>query len=118
MTETIKGWQCIGCGRVEAPQNCIGVCRDRKVELVHASELADAETRLAQAHAEAAALRTLVAQLAGTKPRDGQWEQSYRSMQERAKALLAMHAGAAAVVPEAPEREPAAPEAVGRTREA
>ena len=47
MAETIRGWQCIGCGRVEAPQNCIGVCRDRKVELVYASELAEAEGRLA-----------------------------------------------------------------------
>ena len=46
MAETIRGWQCIGCGRVEAPQNCIGVCRDRKVVLVYASELAEAEGRV------------------------------------------------------------------------
>jgi len=24
----LNAWQCIGCGKIEAPQNCIGVCRD------------------------------------------------------------------------------------------
>ena len=36
--DTIVGWQCIGCGRVDAPQPCIGVCQDRKVELVAAGD--------------------------------------------------------------------------------
>lgn len=89
MEGSIQGWQCIGCGRVEAPQTCIGVCRDRKVELVYAFELVDAEARLARAHGEASALRAFVAQLAATRPRDGQWEASYRTMQARARALLA-----------------------------
>jgi hypothetical protein len=26
MSERIKVWQCIGCGRIDSPQNCIGVC--------------------------------------------------------------------------------------------
>lgn len=104
--ETLKAWQCIGCGRLEAPQNCIGVCRDRKVELVYASELADAEGRLDRARDELAALRALVLKLAGTKPRDGQWERSWRSLQDEAKALLAQHAGdAASVVVEATDRD-------------
>jgi len=30
-------WQCIGCGKIEGPQACIGVCQDRKVEMVYAS---------------------------------------------------------------------------------
>ena len=98
MTETIKGWQCIGCGRVEAPQNCIGVCRDRKVELVYASELADAEGRLARARDEISALRAFLLKLAGTKPRDGQWEKSWRSFQDEAKALLTKHADEGAIV--------------------
>ena len=34
MVETIEGWRCIGCGRVDAPQPCIGVCEDKRVELV------------------------------------------------------------------------------------
>ena len=117
MTETMKAWQCIGCGRLEGPQNCIGVCRDRKVELVYASELADAEGRLAEARVEAAALHALLRQLAGTTPRDGQWETSYRSMQERAKALLAQHPGTNSPPPRA-EAVVVVPESEGRKREA
>ena len=33
MSEHTKAWQCIGCGRIEAPQTCIGICEDCKVEL-------------------------------------------------------------------------------------
>jgi hypothetical protein len=38
MTESFKAWQCIGCGRLDGPAQCIGVCQDRKVELVYATE--------------------------------------------------------------------------------
>jgi len=38
MTDYVKAWQCIGCGRIEAPQPCIGVCQDRKVQFVYAGE--------------------------------------------------------------------------------
>jgi hypothetical protein len=31
MGDYIQAWQCIGCGRIEAPQTCVGVCRDRKI---------------------------------------------------------------------------------------
>ena len=34
MIDTIDAWQCIGCGKIEAPQTCIGVCRDRKVYFI------------------------------------------------------------------------------------
>ena len=89
--ETFKAWQCIGCGRIDGPQNCIGVCRDRKVELVYASELQASQARIASLRDECAALHAFVRQLAGTTPRDGQWERSFRSLQERAKAILARH---------------------------
>lgn len=91
--ETLKAWQCIGCGRLEAPQNCIGVCRDRKVELVYASELAEAEGKLDAARGEVAELRAFLLKLAGTRPRDGQWERSWRWLQDEAAALLARHGG-------------------------
>jgi hypothetical protein len=38
MTKRVMAWQCIGRGKIEAPQTCIGVCQDRKVEFVCASE--------------------------------------------------------------------------------
>ncbi len=89
MSEYIKAWQCIGCGRIEAPQNCIGICEDRNVEFVYASEHEDAITRLELASSQVSALSALVRRLASTTPRDGEWEQSYRALQTQARALLA-----------------------------
>jgi hypothetical protein len=38
MNDYVKAWQCIGCGKIEAPQICIGICQDRKVQFVYADE--------------------------------------------------------------------------------
>lgn len=84
--ERIKAWQCIGCGKIEAPRPCIGVCQDRPVELV------DARTCDA-AFARVTALEGLLRQLALTTPRDGEWERSYRALQQRARQLLAVKGG-------------------------
>lgn len=116
--ESFKAWQCIGCGRIDGPQNCIGVCRDRKVEFVYASELAVSEARAAVLAEEAAALHAFVRTLAGTTPRDGQWESSYRSMQERARAILARHPAAIAPVADVAAVDATEPGAGSRTREA
>jgi hypothetical protein len=75
MPERLKAWQCIGCGRIEGPQTCIGICQDRKVEFVYAAEYEE--------------LAALVTQLARATPREGEWERSYRALQARARALLA-----------------------------
>lgn len=74
MAQTIKAWQCIGCGRVEADGRCVGICEDRPVRLVSA---ADYE-----------ALAAFVLRLASSTPREGQWERSYRALQQEAKELL------------------------------
>ncbi|MEW5836333.1 MAG: hypothetical protein AB1832_14815 [Pseudomonadota bacterium] len=88
MTDTIEAWQCIGCGRVEAPQTCIGVCRDRKVQLVG---LADFE----QARAEAEALRERLADVharlqrfALAKPNEGRWEAAWQALQAQLREVL------------------------------
>ncbi len=89
MTRTLKAWQCIGCGRIEAPQTCNGVCQDRTVELVYAQEYEDALAQAQLVRRHARALEGLVRRLAGTTPRDGRWEDSYRSLQNEARRLLA-----------------------------
>lgn len=88
MTDTIEAWQCIGCGRVEAPQTCIGVCRDRKVQLVG---LADFE----QARAEAEALRARLADVharlqrfALAMPNEDRWEASWQALQAQLREVL------------------------------
>jgi hypothetical protein len=47
--EVVEARQCVGCGRLEAPQPCIGVCQDRKVRLVDASSYEEALARLRRA---------------------------------------------------------------------
>ena len=86
MMNTIKAWQCVGCGKLDAPQPCIGVCEDRKVELVYASEHAEA---LAQRDALAALLR----RLACTTPRDGQYERNFCRLRDEARKVLEEIAG-------------------------
>lgn len=77
----IKAWECVGCGRIEAPQPCLGICQDRAVELVDADAFKILE-------ADNVALRELVLRLARTSPRDGCWEAGYRAVQARAIELI------------------------------
>ena len=88
MSERISAWQCIGCGRVEGPQPFIGVCQDRKVEFVYASEQDRVLADLGRARTETEALAALVRQIAHTTPRNGEWEQTYRALQARARRVL------------------------------
>ncbi len=78
----IPAWQCVGCGRVDGPGQCIGVCRDVPVEMVAAPAY---DAVFARAESLEAALRRIIA----TKPRTGEWERSYLAMQEAARKALA-----------------------------
>jgi hypothetical protein len=89
MTNLVKAWQCIGCGKIEAPQTCVGVCEDRRVELVYAFDHEEALAQLAGALERVDALEAVAYQLAWTKPRAGEWEHSYRALQQRAREVLA-----------------------------
>ncbi|MCC6198155.1 MAG: hypothetical protein IT518_27195 [Burkholderiales bacterium] len=90
--DTIKAWQCIGCGRLEAPANCIGVCQDRKVELVSAWDYAEVAVALEDAQQRGVALASLLGRLAHTTPREGTFKDSYLALQEQARKLLARDA--------------------------
>jgi hypothetical protein len=89
LANTITAWRCIGCGRLEAPQNCIGVCQDRKVELVDAWDYAEALVRLEEANERIAKLEALVVKLAHTTPRENAWKDSYLALQTQASMVLA-----------------------------
>lgn len=87
--ETIQVWRCIGCGRIEMPATCIGVCQDRKVELVGAWDYAESAVALEDANERIAALESLLGKLARITPREGMWQDSYLALQAQARALLA-----------------------------
>jgi len=90
MGDYVEAWQCIGCGRIEAAQNCIGICEDRKVQFVYASEHQHAQAELAAARARLDDLLGFARRLAWTTPRAGEWEHSYRALQQEARRLLAV----------------------------
>ena len=88
-------WQCIGCGRIEAPQPCIGVCQDRPVRFVAAAEYEEALARLQTAQQKAEALGNLMLRFTLTSPRDGKWERCYTTFQAEARRLVSELASAA-----------------------
>jgi len=103
----ITAWQCIGCGRLEAPQQCVGICQDRKVELVAATDFADTLAEAEALRDRVAELERVVRQLAVVTPRNDQWQRTYESLQRRARAVLGIGDGAAPVAPSAPAERPA-----------
>ena len=86
--ERVTVWQCIGCGKIEGPRPCIGVCEDRKVEIVYASIHDEAIARLALIRRQAEALEAFLRRFAHTTPREGEWERSYRAWQDQARRTL------------------------------
>ena len=95
MSERITAWQCVGCGRVEAPRPCVGVCADRRVELANAADLDAAQRRIET-------LATVVRQIAGTTPRPGRCIETWRALQARARAVLAIDSDQPATAGTAP----------------
>jgi uncharacterized membrane protein len=81
-------WQCIGCGRIEAPQPCIGVCQDRQVRFVAAADHEEALGRLQAAQHKAKVLEGLMHRLTLTSPREGEWKNCYTTFQAEARRLL------------------------------
>ncbi len=88
MAEIIKAWQCIGCGRIEGPQTCIGICQDRAAQFVAAADYEEAVQQSRSARERVEELEGFLRQLALATPRKGGWESSYRAVQARAKRLL------------------------------
>jgi len=93
LPDKIKAWQCIGCGRLEVPQDCIGVCEYKKVEIVSAQDYAEVHFALEQANERIAALERIVSQLASVTPRGDAWKECYLALQTKARALSPMAAG-------------------------
>lgn len=81
MVDTLKVWQCIGCGRIDHPMPCVGICQDRKAEYVALGDYAQAEARIAK-------LEALLRRIAFTSPRPGEAERAWLALQKDARKLL------------------------------
>lgn len=84
--DTLDAWQCIGCGKLEAAHNCIGVCQDRRVELVYTSEYAALASELTAVEAQRDALAGLVQRIGGLRRGDAA---ALDALQDEARAMLA-----------------------------
>ena len=80
--ERIRGWRCIGCGKLDAPRPCIGICQDRRIELVDAAEYDALRLRVQ-------ALEGALALIARTTPRADRLADSWTALQGLARRLLA-----------------------------
>lgn len=82
MSMRIPGWRCIGCGRIDAPRPCVGVCQDRRIELVDAADYDALRIRVQ-------ALEAALTLIARTTPREDRLADSWRALQGMARRLLA-----------------------------
>lgn len=87
--DTVDVWQCIGCGRIEAPQPCIGVCQDRKVVLVGKVDLDRARREIECLHARIDALHSLLVRFTRASPHADGCQASWTQLQDQARRALA-----------------------------
>ena len=80
MVEIYKGWQCVGCGKIDVDRPCVGICQDRPVRVVAAEDYEALFERNKR-------LESIVLRLVRTKPHPGAWEESFRALQTEAIAL-------------------------------
>ena len=81
MVEIYKGWQCVGCGKIDVDRPCLGICQDRPVRVVVAEDyeaLAERSRRL----------ESIVRRLVWSTPRPGNWERSFKALQAEAIAMM------------------------------
>jgi len=86
--EPITAWWCAGCGRIEAPQPCVGVCIRRPAEAVRADTHVRAAAEAECARQQARACLAVVRQAAWATPRPGHWESSWGALLGAARAAL------------------------------
>jgi hypothetical protein len=101
MTDYILAWQCVGCGKIEAPQPCIGVCRDRKVFMVGKDEHELVLSANAALRAQLQQTHGMLLRFGQAKPKPGQWEAAWLALQAQLREALAALATAQGEPPSA-----------------
>jgi hypothetical protein len=78
-------WWCAGCGGIDAPQPCLGICVWRSVEWVNRIRYLEERTGALLERDTEQHLRGLVRRVASVTPRAGQWEPSWRALAAQAR---------------------------------
>ena len=87
-TTIVEAWGCPSCGRIDAPQPCLGVCVRRPVAMVEARCLHDLTAQLAAAQADDTELTAVARLAAGVTPRRGQLDRTRAAVRARARIAL------------------------------
>jgi hypothetical protein len=81
-------WWCSGCGGIDAPQPCLGICIWRRVDWVNA-QIYDREHKSAVAGRDTELrLRALLRPVASITPRERHWKLGWRTMRAQAQRSL------------------------------
>jgi hypothetical protein len=86
--EVVTTWSCASCGRVEAPQPCIGVCIRPETAMVNAAEHERLLERAAAVLAQLEALSPPVRQLAWATARAGRFQDTARAVNQAARTAI------------------------------
>jgi hypothetical protein len=85
---TATTWWCPECGGIDAPQECLGICVWRPVQWVSQAVYDRERERALVEHETEQRLRKLLSRIAWVTPRPGQWERSWRALQDDARREL------------------------------
>ena len=86
--EVITTWACDSCGRIEAPQPCIGVCVRPETQMVPAPQHHAVLERAAEARRGLDRLAPPLRQLAWSTPRPGRADEYRRAVRAGARVAL------------------------------
>ena len=84
----IPAWGCPRCGRIDAPQPCLGICVRRPGLVADVVEYREFAAQAARLATEEQPLSTLAHMVAGVRARPGYEEQTVQTLRSRARALL------------------------------
>ena len=86
--EVIEGWGCPRCGRVDAPQPCLGICIRRPGLVADVTEFREYAAQAEEAAETDRSLSAFAHVVAGVHPRPGREQQTVEGLRSRAKVLL------------------------------
>jgi hypothetical protein len=86
--DVVQAWGCPDCGRIDAPQPCLGVCVRRPVLMADASEQRVLAARATQAAEFEQALASLARLVAHVTPRAGAERRTWAALAARARSAL------------------------------
>ncbi|HEX5813027.1 MAG TPA: hypothetical protein VFY38_13030 [Pseudonocardia sp.] len=92
--DVIEGWGCPRCGRVDAPQPCLGICVRRPGLVADVAEYRDYAGHAQRMAETDRALMAFAHVVGGVHPRPGREQQTVASLRSRARELLERTAGA------------------------